>query len=1217
MAGQADESIGADRPNDELASVEAAIAALEAQRAVLGDQVVGTALGPLVARREQLLAPRSEQRRLVTVLFADLVDFTVLSRRLDPEDTREVVGRYFARWQQLIESHGGVVEKFIGDAVMAVFGLERSFEDDAHRAIRASLAMLSELTALSEETRRDHGVELHMRVGIDTGEVVVSTLGERGDGSFVAVGPTVNRAARLQAAAPVDRVLISVETQRLLRGAFGVEMRDALQLKGIDEPVGAYLVTGERRSTFRLEPATGAEGVSSPTVGRELQLRFLQDRLDDVVEESRWRLVTVVGEAGIGKSRLLYEFDEWLAGLPDAYFWFRGRAGPATQDTPLALLRDVITTRLDLDPGDPPARVREAFVHAFTAAVGPREATSYALHTAAWLGFDLARPEDQVSTHPQTLRDIGTEAAAVMLAALSRRSPVVILLEDLHWSDEGTLRWLDAAAPYLTDCAVLVIATARPALLERRPRWGEGLHHHVRLDLAPLSRRESRELVRQLLHKVDSPPAPLVDLVVDGAEGNPFYLEELTTWLIDNGVVVRGEQEWTVVDEVASSIAVPSTLKGVLQSRLDARSPAERSLLQRASVVGRVFWDQVLAHIGDVRPPAPAEVAELLDGLRHRELLLEREVSRIGGSREFVFKHSLLRDVAYDSVLRSHRERYHRQVGEWLLEVADLIGQGEAYAGVVATHFEHARDPRAASWYLRAGDHAASVYALEEAQQLLAAARRLVPPDDHLLHFDVLASVQLLEDRRGERRLQAEDLEEMLALEPHLDPVRRIQLLLVQTRLAFVLSDYDEARRRSGEAVQQAAAIGRDDLRAEAMLWQGKTLTWAEDPDAARSLLQRCLTLARAGERKDLEGEAQRYLAMVAGNVGDFPSAYEHGTAARRVFAQLGDSEMEGSAIVQQATTLFYMGRYAESQQALEETLPIFRRAGHAYREAINLGNLASVGVILGHFDRSDRYARQAVERSRSLDDLEATSVNLVVLSNVDLFLGRWDDARRHAEEARDIAREVGNHPLEVDAEVRLAQVALVHGDVAAAIDVSRQATAAAREVSSDLDAALAHLTLGYALVVGTPDLLDEADAEFAEAGRCYEAVDGASGAREAQVGRARVALARGDLAVAVALVEPVLAHLRREDMFGTNLPATMLRACLQVLRAADDPRAEKVLAAACQLIQDTAAQIEDPETRAMYLSIRPNRVLLDDPAAAALRAESRPSEPPTSTATH
>ncbi|GAB3991805.1 AAA family ATPase [Nocardioides marmoraquaticus] len=1181
---------------DELASVEAAIASLETQREALGEAVVGTALAPLLRRRDELRRPRSETRRLVTVLFADLVDFTVLSRALDAEDTRELVGGYFARWREVIEAHGGVVEKFIGDAVMAVFGLEHSYEDDAHRAVRAALGLLSELPALSEQAVREHGVELHVRVGIDTGEVVVSTLGERGD-AFVAVGPTVNRAARLQGAAPVDRVLVSADTQRLLRGAFAVTERELLRLKGIDEPVASYVVTGERRASFRLDPSLGIDGDPVPTVGRDLQLRFLQDRLDDVTEESRWRVVTVVGDAGIGKSRLLWELDRWLSDSSEPYYWFRGRASPVTQDSPLALLRDVVATRLDLQDGDGPEEVRRRFLESFRIALGDREPAErvrrLALDAATWLGWAVEEPgEEQPGRHPQALRDAGTEAVALMLEALGRRASCVVLLEDVQWADEGTLRWLDAAAPYLEGSPVLVVATARPSLLERRPHWGEALAHHARLDLAPLSRRESRQLVRLVLHRVPDLPDDLVSTVVDGAEGNPYYLEELVTWLIDSGVVERGPGDWRVVGDAERRTAVPSTLKGVLQARLDALSPAERGLLRRAAVVGRVFWDDVLQHLDDGRGvPSSEELTATIDGLRRRDVLLERETSRFAGTRELVFKHALLRDVAYDGLLRRHRERFHRQAADWLADAAERSGRGDVLAAVVGQHLERARDDRAAASYLRAAGRALGVYALDEAGELLGRARRLAPADDHALRFDVLARAQQLGDRLGERERQRADLDELASL--RLDPERRLRLLVMQAELAFVHSDYDATRARSGEAVQLALGLGRDDLRAEAMLVQGKALTWAEDADAARALLERCVTVAGAAGRPDVVGEATRYLAMVAGNVGDYPLSLQHADRARAVFAELGDAELEGAAAAQLATTLYFTGRYAEALETLEQTLPVFQKAGHVYRETINLGNIAGVAAMLGRYDLADRNARRAIELARGLDDIEATAYNLLILAEVDLFLGRWDDVRRHAGEAVSLSQRVGNHVSEIEGEARLAQVALVHGEIDEAVAQARLAARAAADTASDLDAGQAHLTLGAALVRAGE--LDEASSELAAASRCFASVDRPVGLRETRVVQARVASLRGDHAAAVALVEPVLPHLDRESMNGTALPATLLRGVVTVLRAADDPRATSALELARSFVHATADQVADPDVRAAYLAIEPNRVLLAD----------------------
>ena len=375
----------------DLAAVERAIAALEAQRALLGDDVVETALAPLRERHSQLVSGQfGEQRRLVTVLFADLVDFTVLSRRLDPEDTRAVVDACFARWQDAIDGHGGVVEKFIGDAVMAVFGLQRSYEDDAERAVRAGLAMTAATAELSADVERRFGVTARMRVGIDTGEVVVSTLGERARHEFVAVGPTVNRAARLQSAAPEGRVLVSTETYRQVRRAFNVQPVPGLDLKGMNGLVDAYLVVSRRPRGFTLDRVGLVEGIEAGTVGRASEIAFLQERFLDVVHDGGYLVVDVVGDAGIGKSRLLRDFDQWLAEQKQVVWWFRGRASQVEQNRANSLTRDVVGTRMEIAESDPPAVVREKLERGFALSYGEGEEAVRAAHlVGTWLGFDL------------------------------------------------------------------------------------------------------------------------------------------------------------------------------------------------------------------------------------------------------------------------------------------------------------------------------------------------------------------------------------------------------------------------------------------------------------------------------------------------------------------------------------------------------------------------------------------------------------------------------------------------------------------------------------------------------------------------------------------------------------------------------------------------------------------------------------------------------------
>ena len=346
--------------------------------------------------------------------------------------------------------------------------------------------------------------------------------------------------------------------------------------------------------------------------------------------------------------------------------------------------------------------------------------------------------------------------------------PVVLLLEDLHWADDGSLRFLDAADADLRTAQMLVVATTRPTLFETRPRWSEGLDHHVQVPLGPLSRRQSRLLLQEILRHVDEPPADLVDLVIATAEGNPFYIEELVTWLIDAGVIVKGESSWRVVGELVESVVVPSTLRGVLQARLDALSAAERSLLQRASVVGRVFWDDAVAHLGgaatDAVGVAGADLADVLDGLRGRDLVYEREISAFESAREFLFKHALLRDVAYDGVLRSHRQQFHVRAARWLAEISARSGREQEFATLIAEHYDRAGAPEAVGWYLRAARGAASVFALAEAEQLLSRGLVVAGESEPALRFDLLAVRESVLDRTGDRTGQVRDLDEMGAL---------------------------------------------------------------------------------------------------------------------------------------------------------------------------------------------------------------------------------------------------------------------------------------------------------------------------------------------------------------------------------------------------------------------------------------------------------------------
>ncbi|WP_426567020.1 ATP-binding protein [Angustibacter sp. McL0619] len=1177
-----------------LASVDRAIAALQAQRALLGDDVVDTALQPLVAKREAALVRGGvEQRKLVTVVFADLVDFTVLSGVLDPEDTREVLGAYFARWREAIAAAGGTVEKYIGDAVMAVFGLYRSREDDARQAVRCTLAVRRALAQLNEQLEARHGLRLRMRVGIDTGDVVVSTLEERPGHEFVAVGPTVNRASRLQGAAAVDGILLSVETYRQVRGWFTFEPAPGLRLKGIESPVDGYHVLAERPHGFQLDRAGGIEGVDSATVGREPELRDLQERLLDVVEDQRWQVVTIVGDAGVGKSRLLLDFDHWLGQRSDNVWWFRGRATPSTENVPGALLRDLMATRLGIQESDPPQVVRDKCQRGAAVAFGDGEDARRAAEVvAAWLGFELGG-DSALPRDPQSLREQGTNLLAEYFARLATTAPVIILLEDLHWADDGSLRWLDAADVRLRAAPVLVVATARPSLLEVRPHWGEGLDQHSRIGLEPLSRRHSRQLVGELLQKVDEVPEEVVRLVVDSAEGNPFYIEELVTWLIDARVIVPGPDRWSAAAERIGSLAVPSTLKGVLQSRLDALSGPERRVLQRASVIGRVFWDDAVRRLGGGpdNSVSEADTAQNLERLRRRELVFERELSAFDRTHEFLFKHALFRDVAYDSVLRSQRAAYHGLVARWLVDVCERNQRADEFAALVAEHYDQAGDPACTQWYLRAGAQASSVHALAEATRLLSRGLQTVREGQSAPRFDLLALRQQVHDRQGAREQQLADLTAMGESIPSDDIGREVRWLLARSAWAFARSDYGQAVSWARTATERAAAAGLAADEADALLWWGKALAWEGDNAGSYTVLARALAASRDLGARRLEGETLRYLSLLANNEGDYAAAERLAEDALAVQRQDGDADAQSVTLAHFATTYFLQGRYAEARACLEETLPIFRASGHRYREAIALGNLASISFEQGELAAARDWCQQSVALSLQIEDQESSATNLNLLGQIAMALGRWAEAVDQLNQALDIGVHLESWPIQADSLVRLGYVAMEEGRLEEAAELLRAAREAAGQAASSLETGHADAAQGYlARLQGD---LDESAAAFDAGAQVYAGLEMAAARRECLAGSAWVALRRGRLDESLAVVEQLLPHLDVPGLTGSARPTAVLQTCCEVLVALHDGRADDVRERAARYVADRAAAIGDEQLAAQFLATSANRGLL------------------------
>lgn len=1172
-------------PADELDALDQGIAALEAQRATLGDSVVDAALRPLLQRRERLSAHPGDRRKLVTVLFSDLVDSTPLTAALGDEAMRELMGRYFALWRAAVEAQGGHVLKFIGDAVVGVFGMDRAREDDPHRAVRAAISVQPALARLAQEVRTESGQALRTRVGIDTGDVVLGSFDERGDGDIVVVGATVNRAARLQTAAPPDAILLSSATARHVRGSFGLQDHGELELKGVERPVHTYLVHSAATSGF-WSTARGLEGVSTRTVGRDVELQLLAKLFDDTVEERTSHVVTVVGEAGIGKSRLLADFEAWLAGLPQSAWLLRGRADPSADGMPHGLLRSAFAERFSIQDTDTPAEVLEKWRQGMAAMSAG--AVSGAIDLISWLGFTTTEDSGAATAalEPAALQHRAWSALDATLAAMCEEAPVVLLLEDLHWADGPVLDLVLDVQSRPRSFPMLVVATARPTLLEQRPHWGEGLSGHRQVRLEPLSRRETGLLVSEILQELETVPEWVRALVVDATEGNPFFVEEIIAWFVDTGTIGTSAQGWTVPSSPPVATTVPGTLRAVLEARLDSLPRTERDLVDRASVIGRVFWDAAVAHLTEGQPaPSP----QTYDALRRREVVHQRPSSSFAHAREFAFRHALLRDVAYDGLLTPARRSYHARAAAWVLENSRSSGRLDEQAGTVAQHLLAAgEDEAAAPWLLRAARHAARTYANAEALALLDRAAASSRDD---LHFEVLLEQERVLDRTGQREEQRTVLDS-LAEAAGDDVARRAKVLLARGRWLFFHAEYADAVRVSTEAATLAKRGGLGEEEVEAWIMGGRSLAFANEHSAAREHLQTALEMAREAGTMRQVGEVLRLLGVVATNLHEERLAGELLEQAADAFRHAGDQEGQALVSGQLSAVLMLTGRMAEAKVHSQSALAVFTANGHLLRQGIVLGNLTSIALDTGHIDEALVSARRSLELTEHVEDFEGVVSCLHRLGEAERLTGAPEAAREHLERAVQLGRQHSLHYFVSHSLGTFSALALDESRPASALALAQEAGAAAAVSEVPVAIAKADLALGLAAVaLGDSQTavaaLTAATDRIRVLGLATEAVQA-----EAVLAEALVLAGRPEEARALALQAFVAMGPNGPQPCGEQHPGRALISCHRVLEAVGDPVAQEVPDVAARFLARRAALIEDTTVRERFLGIADCRAL-------------------------
>jgi class 3 adenylate cyclase/tetratricopeptide (TPR) repeat protein len=940
-------------------------------------------------------AETGEYRKKITAVFADLVGSTGLAERLDPELFQQILVSFLERMTGAIEGHGGSIEHIAGDAVMGVFGVEVTHDDDALRAIRAANAMLAELDALSDELEPRLGSRIEVRIGVNTGTILV---GGRVAGQALSLGDPMNVAARLQSKARPGEILIGAETYRLVRGEVRAEAAGPLELRGRERPTAAYRVIGlegDRRSVPLAE---------RPLIGRRPELALLTVAFERSAARRRCELVTVLGDAGAGKSRLVAELVErhgrrarLLVGRCLSY-------GEGITYWPLA---EVVRQAAGIEVGDGSEEARRKLDIAFGSSV---EGLAVATQLARLIGLD---DEGEPGEH-------AVWAVRRMLELLGAGGPLIVVLEDLQWAEEPLLDIVEALADGVS-APVLMAGTSRFELLERRPGWEEASPTSIRL--RPLDRAETRELVRAVAGGAlsDDVAADLVEL----AAGNPLFVEQTVQMLVDEGRLVASDAGLVLAEAGVGELSVPPTIEALLAARVDHLSAGERVCAEWAAVIGNEFWASAVEELLDRQP---AHALERLE----RKLVIE-PVRRPGAERGMLrFRHGLLREAVYEAIPKARRARLHERVGEWLLAWSEgRLGEVEE---IVGHHFETA--VRYSSELLTGtanGDRVRS----RAVEHLVGAGRRAAARQDDAAASGFFSrALALLGDRdpsrlepllelgtalvRGGDTVQAEAVlagarrAAAAAGDPRLDGEVRI-LEVNLKRLVDPRWWAERGRSEAAELTGLFARLGDDAGTAKAWHLLGKAHSDRGEQAAAQEAFEHALEFARAAREAGIEAWI-RYWLLQAAVFGPTPCK----EVARRAGDDLdwararGNMALEGSVLMRIGEMLARAGQGTEAVAALAEARRILEELGRPTHLAYMPLSTTLVEPLASDPVAAERELRDAYEFFDRIDARHIIATVGPLLAWTLVAQGRLDEAIDLTEEAERIAA-----PDDLDGQVR------------------------------------------------------------------------------------------------------------------------------------------------------------------------------------------------------
>jgi class 3 adenylate cyclase len=1031
-------------------------------------------------------APLREVRKTVTILFADVTGSTALGERLDAESLRKVMSRFFEEMASILERHGGSVEKFIGDAVMAVFGMPIVHEDDALRAVRAAAEMRSAMRVLNEEFRAAYDVTLQIRTGINTGEVVAGDL--VGGQSFVA-GDAVNVAARLEQAAPPGEVLIGEATYRLVRDGAVAEPTDVGRLRGKEEEVPTYRLI-EVRGDARIPRA-----LRSPMVGRAGELTLLRQAFELSKNEGACYLFTILGSAGVGKSRLT---EEALDELGDRATHLSGRCLPYGEGITYWPIRETVLQACGIPADSDTEHVRAAI----TARLEGDEHEGRILEGVAQLlglGGAVGTPEETFWGFRR------------FLEILSRTHPLVVVFEDIHWAEPGFLDLIEYLADF-TRAPVLLVCNARPDLLEVRPAWGAGRQSSMTITLSSLTDDEGDVLVDNLLGGPETDET-VRRHVVHASEGNPLFVEEIVRMLLDQEALRLEEGRWVRRSDL-DALEVPPTISALLSARLERLDEEERAVAQRASVVGKVFYWGAVA---ELTPKDERErVGRHLQSLIRKDLLTP-ELSQFTGEDAFRFRHILIRDAAYQAIPKEIRAELHEHLASW---VEGRVGGGETqFEEIIGHHLEQAHRYRQE---LGLPEERSAALAIEGGQRLASAgqralSRRDVPAAVNLLrraavllpeahaargglmndlaqalidHGDLRGAAEVLDntakEAAGDSALVTQAAVSRMWLQLHTEPEGKTEAIRQEVeRIIPVLAQLKDER-----------SLARAYFLLVEIDWMG-----CRYGDAARTLER---VAAHAARTKDRRQETDALARLAAGLV----YGPVHADEALRRCVEIrerarGDQRLDAGVLLAEAELLAMLGRFDGVREMIDDAEAILQDLGLTLLALTAEEVRGAVEMLAGDPAAAERALQRTYEGLERMGERGFLSTTGAELSQTLYALGRYDEADRYASTS-DEAGASDDIATQVPVRGVQAKVAARRGRMAEAEDMARAAVELAR--STDALGLRADAFMDLAEVLGLAGRTDEALTALDEAARLFEAKGNVASLERARAARAEIA---------------------------------------------------------------------------------------------------------------